>query len=337
MERRGTAGPSWQKGGAGHQGPAGQNMKTSILLACVAMLMVCVPAPRAAAQSSIKVIVADQAITSYDISQRARLISLTQRKSSGVATREAQEELIDEVLKLREARRMGINISKSEVDGAFASIAERVKLTPKNLAGALRQSGVNPETLRNRLKSEIAWQQLVRARFRTEVKISETDIVNALQKQKADDKSKEKQDPISIEYELQQVIFVVPAKSSSGFKAQRKRDAEALRKTFTSCEQGVPQARTMSEVVVKSIGFRLETELPGDMKDVIAKTEVGRLTPPQNSDRGIQMIAVCKKREIKSDISARTAIEDDLRQKEGDQLSRRYIQELRRSAVIVYK
>lgn len=312
-------------------------MKTSILLACMAMLLATVPVPRAAAQSSIKVIVADQAVTSYDIGQRARLITLTQRKNSGAATREAQEELIDEVLKLREARRMGISVSKSEVDGAFASIASRVKLSPQNLAGALRQAGVDPETLRNRLKAELAWQQLVRMRFRTEVQISETDIVNALQKQKADSKDKDNQPAISIEYELQQVIFVVPAKSTGAFKTQRKREAETLRKSFTSCEQGVPQARTLSEVVVKSVGFRLETELPPDMKDVIGKTEVGRLTPPVDSERGIQMIAVCKKREIKSDISTRTAIEDDLRQKEGDQLSRRYIQELRRAAVIVYK
>lgn len=311
-------------------------MKKSFRLACMALFLATAPASHAVAQSAIKVIVADQAVTSYDISQRARLISLTQRKSSGAATREAQEELVDEVLKLREARRMGINVAKSEVDGAFASIASRVKLTPANLAAALRQAGVNPETLRNRLKAELAWQQLVRMRFRTEVQISESDIVNALQKQQSSEKDKQQQ-AISIEYELQQVIFVVPAKSSGAFKTQRKREAESLRKSFTSCEQGVPQARALSEVVVKTVGFRLETELPPNMKDEIGKTEVGRLTAPQDGDRGIQMIAVCKKREIKSDISARTAIEDDLRQKEGDQLSRRYIQELRRAAVIVYK
>ncbi|NBN64093.1 peptidylprolyl isomerase [Microvirga tunisiensis] len=312
-------------------------MKKSLLLACMAMILATVSAPRVEAQSSIKVIVADQAITSYDIQQRARLISLTQRKSSGAATREAQEELIDDVLKLREARRMGVSVSKSEVDAAFASIAQRVNLTPQNLANALRQAGVNPETLRNRLKAEIAFSQLVRQRFRAEVQISETDIVNALRKARADENNKDKPADVSVEYELQQVIFVVPAKAKPNFKVQRKREAETLRKTFTSCEQGVPQARSLSEVVVKSIGFRLETELPADMKDVIAKTEVGRLTPPLDAERGIQMIAVCKKREIKSDISARTQIEDDLRQKEGEQLTRRYVQELRRAAVIVYK
>ncbi|MEH0072679.1 hypothetical protein V6L77_24525 [Pannonibacter sp. Pt2-lr] len=73
------------------------------------------------------------------------------------------------------------------------------------------------------------------------------------------------------------------------------------------------------------------------MKDVIAKTAVGQLTPPQVTPRGLEMIAVCGKRELASDVAARTEIEDELRQKEGEQLTRRYIQDLRRQSVISYR
>ncbi|WP_208975424.1 peptidylprolyl isomerase [Pannonibacter phragmitetus] len=308
-------------------------MKKSLMIACAALCLVAANPAGVYAQSAIKVVVDDQAITSFQIGQRARLISLTERKSGAAATKAAQDELIDEVLKLKEAKRYGITVSKKQVDDAFATIASRVKLTPANLAAALRQSGVDPETLRDRLRTEIAWSQILRQRFQGRVSVSESDIAAQLQKLKSG-----KDEPLkSIEYRLEQVIFVVPEKASGGFKAQRKKEAEQLRKSFTTCEQSSDQVRAYSEVVVKTVGFRLETELPADMKDVIAKTAVGQLTPPQVTPRGLEMIAVCGKRELTSDVAARTEIEDELRQKEGEQLTRRYIQDLRRQSVISYR
>src|SRR5690606_16737243 len=109
------------------------------------------------AQTTIKVVVNDKPITSYNVAQRARLIQLTTRRGGAAAQREAMEELIDEVLKLQETQRLGISVSKAEVDNAFASIAQRVKLSPANLSRALQQSGVNPDTLRDRLRAEIGW------------------------------------------------------------------------------------------------------------------------------------------------------------------------------------
>lgn len=308
-------------------------MKKSLMIACAALCLVAATPVGVYAQSAIKVVVDDQAITSFQIGQRARLISLTERKSGAAATKAAQDELIDEVLKLKEAKRYGISVSKKQVDDAFATIASRVKLTPANLSAALRQSGVDPQTLRDRLRTEIAWSQILRQRFQGRVSVSESDIAAQLQKLR-----NEKDQPLkSIEYRLEQVIFVVPEKASGNFKAQRKREADQFRQSFTSCEQAAEKARAFNEVVVKSVGFRLETELPGDMKDVIAKTEVGRLTPAQVTPRGLEMIAVCGKRELASDVAARTEIEDELRQKEGEQLTRRYIQDLRRQSVISYR
>ncbi|ADZ70821.1 peptidylprolyl isomerase, partial [Polymorphum gilvum] len=306
-------------------------MRQPIQILFLSLLLLAGLGAGAMAQTSIKVVVNEQAITSYDIAQRARLITLTQRKSGETARRMAQEELVDDVLKLKEAQRIGISVSKGDVDDAFASIAQRVKMSPANLAAALRQSGVDPDTLRARLRAEVAWSRAVGQRFRAQVKVSDSDVIAALQK--SEDKNKN----LSIEFELRQVIFVVPQKASSGLKAQRKREADQFRKEFTSCETGAAQARTLNEVVVRAIGHRLETELPPALRDTIVKTEVGRLTPPEQTSRGLEMIAVCGKREIQSDIAARTAIEDELRQKEGEQMSRRYLQELRRRATIEYR
>ncbi len=46
------------------------------------------------------------------------------------------------------------------------------------------------------------------------------------------------------------------------------------------------------------------------------------------------MVALCGKETINSDATARSTIEGELRNKQGQQLSRRYLRDLRSNAVI---
>jgi len=300
----------------------------SLSLLMIGLILSHVPA---SAQNEIRVIVNEQPITTYDIKQRARLIQLTQRKSSSVAQKMAEEELVDDVLKLEEAKRVGINPSSREVDGAYASIAGNLKMSASQLSAALRKNGVNPDTLKDRLRVQLAWQQTVGSRFRSQIKIDESEVVAALKKSDIKDKHK------SVEYDLRQIIVVVPKKASSSFKTKRQRETAQIRKEFTGCDTAGPLLGQYNEVVLRPVGRRLETELPPDLKDEITGTEVGRLTKPQETGRGFEMIAVCGKREMASDLAARTELENKLREKEGEQLMRRYLQELKLRATIVQR
>jgi peptidyl-prolyl cis-trans isomerase SurA len=302
------------------------------MLAALAMLFAAGVAGEAAmAQTAIKVIVNNKPITTYDINQRAGLLRLTTGRGGAGVTRQAMEELVNETLKMQEATRAGMRVSKAEVDEAYASLASRVKLSPTRLSQVLRQSGVSPDTLRQRLETEIAWTQILRARFQQEVRIAESDVIAALQKK--DDENTEK----SMEYRVQAVIFVVPAKSSAGTKAQRRREADQYRSRFSSCNEADALAREFREVVVMPIKTRLETELPQELRKMLDSTPVGKVTTPQTTNNGYEMFALCDKREIASNAAARMEIEDELRNKEGEQLSRRYLRELRRRAIIDYR
>ncbi|EFO29630.1 SurA N- domain family [Roseibium sp. TrichSKD4] len=282
------------------------------------------------ASAGIKVVVNGKPITTYDINQRAKLIRLIQRSSVAASRREAEKELIDDRLRLEEASRIGVKISEAEVNNAYANIARNVKLTPAKLTAGLRQSGVNPQTLKDRLKAQLAFQQSVRRRFNSQVDVDESDIINALRK--SDDENKN----ISVEYNLQRVIVVVPKKSSKGFRNKRLAESNSIRKAVTACDSAGAVFGKYSEVVVQPIGRRLETELPEPMRKEISKTTPGKLTSPRKTEVGFEMIAVCGKREIASDIAARTELENELRAKEGEALTRRYLMDLRRRASIVY-
>ena len=285
----------------------------------------------APAQAAIKVIVNDVPITDYDISQRARLITLTQRKSASVARRQAEQELIDDQVKLGEARRMKLDVTTADVDNAYRNIARSAKLTTKQLSSVLRQGGVKPETLKARLKAQIAWQRLVQGRFSGAVEVDESDIIAALQKKDEAERAK------SIEYDLKRIIVVVPKKASAGFKSKRKRESGQIRSAFNGCDNAGSVLGQYSEVVVRTIGRRLETELPKNMREEIGALDVGKLTKPQPTAVGFELIAVCGKREIASDIAVRTELENELRAKQGESQARRYLMDVKRRATIIHR
>jgi peptidyl-prolyl cis-trans isomerase SurA len=283
------------------------------------------------AHAAIKVIVNDVPITDYDISQRSRLITLTQRKSASIAKRQAKQELIDDQIKLGEAERVGVDISQSSVDNAYNNIARNVKMTPAKLSKALRSGGVKPETLKARLKAQLAWNQVLQRKFRGKIEVNESDIIAALRK--TDEAERQK----SVEYDLKRIIVVVPKNSSGGFKSKRKRESNQIRSAFNGCENVGAVLGKFSEVVVQPIGRRLETELPANMREEINALATGKLTKPSTTPVGFEMIAICGKREIASDIAVRTELENELRAKEGESQSRRYLLEVRRRATIIHR
>lgn len=283
------------------------------------------------AYAAIKVVVNEVPITDYDIAQRARLITLTQRKSASAARQQAQEELIDDQVKLGEAERIGVDVGKAEVDNAFNNIARSAKMSPAQLSKALSSGGVQPDTLKKRLKAQLSWNQVLQRRFSGRIEVDESDIIAELKKTDEQDRQ------TSIEYDLKRVIVVVPKNSSGGFKSKRKNESDKIRAAFNSCDNAGQLLGQYDEVVVQTIGRRLETELPEDLRKEIGAMEPGKLTKPTTTAVGYEMVALCGKREIASDIAVRTELENELRAKEGESQSRRYLMDVRRRATIIYR
>jgi peptidyl-prolyl cis-trans isomerase SurA len=87
---------------------------------------------------------------------------------------------------MQEARRLNMTIAESEVDAAISNIAGRSKLSARQFEGALRKSGVDPATLRERIRATLAWRNVIQAKFRATVNIRQEDVVAALAEQGGD-------------------------------------------------------------------------------------------------------------------------------------------------------
>src|SRR5258707_2302633 len=104
----------------------------------------------AAGAQQVIVIVNGEPITALDIEQRTKLNQLSTHKTP--ARQEVLDELINEKLKVKEAKKFGLEIPSSEVDTAFASMASRMRITAERLNEQLAKYGGHDATLNGRIQ-----------------------------------------------------------------------------------------------------------------------------------------------------------------------------------------
>ena len=73
-------------------------------------------------------------------------------------------ELREEKRKIREALKAGVEILSTEVDVEFARMARRMDQTVAQMNANLARKGVAPETLKQILHADMAWQRYQESR-----------------------------------------------------------------------------------------------------------------------------------------------------------------------------
>lgn len=297
-----------------------------LLLAVAAFLL---SAVAGASASQIVAFVNGQPITSYDIEQRTRLNALSSRKTP--SRQEVLDDLIDDKLKLSIGKVYNVVPTPAEIDGAFANVARNVGTTPENFTKVLQAAGVNPSALKAKLGADMVWAQIVRGKFAQSLQVGERDVLAAMESRGKDGAT------AAYEYQLRPILFVVARGAGNGAVEARKRDAEALRQRFQDCEQGIALARGLRDVVVKDVIRRTSSELTEQLRNVLDKVEVGRLTTPEVTAGGVEVFALCGKKESQADSPMKKAIRDELFSAKFSAQAQRYLKELRAGAMIEFK
>ena len=307
-----------------HSFPTWRKLTVSATL----LLLAAVAWSTAASAQQVVVIVNGEPITALDIEQRSKLTQLSTHKTP--TRQEVIDELITEKLKVREAKKWGLEVPNSEVDSAYATMASRMRLTPELLTQQLARSGVNAATLKALIKADIAWPQLVRGRYQASLQIGEKDLITAM-----DSKS---DDSVGYDYTLRPILFLVATGSAEAFVEGRKREAEALRGRFHSCEEGIAFARALKDIAVREQVIRSSADIPPELRKVLEGVEIGRLTPPEVTKFGIEMFAICAKKVSSADNTpGKRQAREAIMTERYEQRSKQWLQELRRGAMIEYK
>ncbi|QLF70003.1 peptidylprolyl isomerase [Peteryoungia desertarenae] len=284
----------------------------------------------AQAATQVVAVVNKSAITNSDVNRRAAFLRLQRR--SGNLQAIAREELIEEALKRQEISRVGMSVSVSEVDAAFNRFAESNNLSASQLTGVLNQAGVGAEHFKAFIAVSMSWPRLVNARYGagSRGRLTNQELVTRL--------LENKEKPVTTEYFLQQVIFVVPA-SKKGITNRRKAEAEKSRSQFPGCEGSMEFARNYLDVSIRNLGRVMEPELPPEWKPLIEKAKNGT-TATRVTDRGVEYLAICNQRQVSDDVAAEIVFRaEDLgkEQSGSNENSDKYLEELRSKAQIVVR
>jgi peptidyl-prolyl cis-trans isomerase SurA len=297
----------------------------SVSVAALALVLACA-APAGARAQSVALIVNGEPITNLDIAQRTKLITLITRKAP--SRQEAIQELIDDKVKIKEAKKYSINLSASDVDSAYANMAARMRLSADQLSKMLEAQGVRPEAMKQRLKAETAWSALVRGRFQQSLLVGEKDVHSIIGSE-GDAKEGE-----SFEYQLRPVVLFVPNGSSV---EQRRKEAETLRARVQSCEDAVGIFRSLRNGAIRDQITKTSADLPGNLREVMDKTPVGHMTAPEVTRQGIEMVVLCSRKPTTADTPAKRAARDKLYAQKYEAKSKSYLQEIRKGAMIEYR
>lgn len=304
---------------------ASRNKSASVMVwtRMLAALMVLAAGGSAFAQSVV-VFVNGDPITAIDIEQRSRFMVLTGQKQP--SRQEVLDQLIDEALKVREGRRWGMEASNADVDSNFSGMARRMGQSAEQLTQTLAQKGINAGTLKARIKADIVWQQLVRGRYQQRLQISDKEVIETVKP--------EERDAVGYDYTLRPILFLVQPGSPSATYDNRKREAEALRKSFKGCQQSIPAVRAMRDVAVRDQVIRSSADLPDNLRKVLDSVPLGELTPPEVTRHGVETFAVCSKTETKTDTPGRRKARENLMTQRFEQESKKYLRQLRKNALI---
>lgn len=148
-----------------------------LTLAALALLGLLAATPPGRAQDgslSPVITVNGLAITGYELDQRAKFIKLL--GGTGDIAQLAETALIEDRLHEFAARQADIRISAEMVTAGMEEFASRANLTAEKFVEAIAQGGVEPETFRNFVSAGLLWREVVRARFRGKIAVSQVDV-----------------------------------------------------------------------------------------------------------------------------------------------------------------
>jgi len=244
--------------------------------------------------------------------------------------KEAQEELIDERLKLQEAKRGGIEITDADVRRMMKTLADRNKMTEEQFAQHLKGMGVDIATMNERTRAQAAWREVVRRKFSSQIAITSREVdrmISATASETGAD---------TVELQIQKIVLPTPHKLDQAALAKRYAEADGLRQRIGGCNAMGGLAREVN-ARFDDLKYIKPSAISEPTRSMLLNARDGDVLPPMTAAGGIEIYAVCGRRSIKADEKEREKAQEELAQKEFEIMAKRQLRDLRQDAHIEYR
>ena len=255
------------------------------------------------------------------------------RKLKPQARKLAMQELVEERIKLQEAKRLNIVVSDEKVSAGLANMAKRSKLSKKQFAKMMRGMGVDISTMRQRLKADMSWQKAVQRRFGRELSLKSQyfERINANTAIANDDQK-------NIELQLHRITLPISGRINQQIMVARLAEAEELRNRFKSCQNIRSLLKNVKNAKYENLGRKSASTFSEPTRTQLIQTKIGEMPPPSLSPQGIRLYAVCGRRKVVAPKKKKVvAAKKVAQQKEFNILSERHLRDLKQDAFIEYR
>ncbi|MBY0510330.1 MAG: peptidylprolyl isomerase, partial [Rhodospirillaceae bacterium] len=243
---------------------------------------------------TIAAVVNEDIITLYDVQARLGLVMATSglENSPDIQRRlvpQVVDALIEERLKMQEARRLKIKVSETEVRQAIDNIESRNNMQPGAFRNLLDSRGIDPAALYNQIEADVSWVQVVRQTLQQNVTVGPDEINAVLNRAKANQGKPE--------YLVSEISLPIPT------PAQEPAVRDMAVKLVQQARSGAPfqaLAQQFSQSPTAALGGDLGWVVPGEMEaemdDVVARMQPKDVSDPIRTSTGYHIITLRERR-----------------------------------------
>jgi peptidyl-prolyl cis-trans isomerase SurA len=269
--------------------------------ALIAALLALAPPVQAA---NIVAIVNDQPITELDLTQRISLLEVMDDvPRGGIDKKKALRQMIDQTVKLQEAKRYNMLPSDAELTDRIKRLATNMKLTPDQLYAKLAAKGISKEAFRDYVKAGMGFNRIIQGKYQQDIKASDAEVDAKMAELKSNISAETakimndpRMKPITV-YTLMEINLPIDGDDQMLLQSRAIEAAQVLQR-LKSCN-GLKAASEGIFNVKKGKTFEADaTRLPPQMKAALDKGGVGRAIGPMRGKDGIQLMALCGIRKI---------------------------------------
>jgi peptidyl-prolyl cis-trans isomerase SurA len=322
-----------------------------IWLACGLTAAAITLAPALAQNQSIIATVNDRPVTTLDIDQQLKLQSILQGRSGTGDRKQALNDVINEIVKIEEAKRYKMDASERDIENRVGEIAKGLKTDAPGLEAKLRKQGIGMRALKQYVAAQISFSRLLRYRYKENIKVNpaEVDRKYASIKAEIDGKLKKimsdpRMKPVTV-YSLQEVVFPVENAddvNAAAMLQSRAAEANQYLQRFKGCKTARSAASGIFNVKVGKVFEADAARLPKQLRQMMDGKGPGRAYGPMRAQNGIQVIAFCGKRTVSPkapevQYPTKEQIQNVALNEKYDAVEKKYVAQMRKNSIIEYK
>lgn len=302
-----------------------------------------------ASNQGVVATVNDVPITTLDIDQRLKLMKiLGEREATKDPRKFALRTMIDEVVKISEAKKYKVNASDKEIDAQLERVAKGMKTDAAGLNSLLQKNGIETSSLKQMVAAQIAFSRILAGKYQVKIGVEPAEVDKKYAEIKTEMEQKvstimndPRMKPVQI-YSIIEIDLPVETANDPMLLQARAVEAGQLIQKFNGCENARAAASGIFNVKIGKKIDAVAAKIPAPMKQALDSVGPGKAMGPARGPKGIQVIGFCGKSTVqppkpKYELPTRQQVEIAVSNEKYAAVEAKYMVEMRKHAYVEYK